>query len=342
LALLLSVLVLAPPSSAQQPLTYDLDYVADAGCPERATFTALVQAQLDEAHEPRPLARAHASVSLRRHASGATARFELLRDDGTHYWRELAGESCDEAAQGLAFVLAYALGGGDPENSPSPEIAPKNAAPEPAPEARKEAPAPVTATPEPAPPAPASVSNARRSRWRFGFGVQLGARTGLGPIWTPVESGLVEARLSGDSVVAPALRAAVVHAEPITRIDRFGSSEFSWLAARLEACPLQLVVVAQLRLLPCVGTHLGQITAAGQPNSEANASGRRADQLWVDALGAVRLELSLLRVLLVEAQGDLLVPLTPYRFAFDNPDTSVYQVPSLALAGFVGLGAHFP
>jgi hypothetical protein len=318
-----------------------LDYVADAGCPERATFTALVQAQLDEAREPTPAARAHASVRLRLQASGATASFDLSRDAGAHYGRELTGDSCEEAAQGLAFVLAYALGGGDPQDAPLPATSPPGAAPEAAPKAREPAPEPVTTSPRASRPTPAATK-ARRSRWRVGVGVQLGARTGLGPIWTPLESGLLDVRLGGAGVVAPALRAAVVRAEPITRIDRWGSTEFSWLAARLEGCPLQLPLVAQLQLLPCIGAHLGRITAVGQPSGTPSAQGRRARELWLDAVGAVRLELSLLRVLLLEAQGEALVPFTPYRFAFDNPDTFVYQVPSLAFAASVGLGAHFP
>lgn len=301
---------------------------------------ALVQAQLDEAHEPTPQARAHASVSLRSQAAGASASFELSREDGTRYGRELAGESCDAAAQGLAFVLAYALGGGDPANAPLPEISARNAPAEPAPEAPNKAPQPVSTKLQSSP--LAAAFEPRASRWRLGLGVQLGARTGLGPIWTPVESALLDVRLSGDSVVAPALRAAVVHAEPITRIDRVGSTEFSWLAARLEGCPLQLPLLAQLQLLPCLGTHAGRIVAVGQPSGAAAATGRRSQQLWLDVLGALRLELSLFRVLSLEAQGELLVPLTPYGFAFDNPDTPVYQVPRVAFAGFVGLGAHFP
>jgi hypothetical protein len=293
-----------------------------------------VQTQLAEAREEKPVTRARASVSMHQDAVGANGRFELTRDDGTRYVRELGGASCDEAAQALAFVLAYALGGGDPEHAPLPEIP---AQPAPAPPVDTPAPTPAATAPTRAP-----VAVAKRSTWQLGAFVQLGARSGLGPIWTPVESGLLELRRSRAGVLAPVLRVAAVRAEPITRIDRAGSTDFSWLAARVEACPLQLSLAEPLTLLPCLGVHLGQIVAVGAPRDAAGAAGRRAEQLWADAAGAIRLELSVLRVLQIEAQTEVVVPFTPYRFAFDNPDTSVYQVPDWAFAGFVGLGVHFP
>lgn len=311
-----------------QPVTYDLAYVADAGCPDQVTFAARVEAQLVEARETTP-GRARAAVTLRRDAASASGSLELTRDDGTHYVRELSAESCDAAAQGLAFVLAYALGGGDLETAPTQPFAPENAPPS----------QPEPATVQPAA-APASVPAERRSAWRYGLSAQLGVRTGLGPIWTLVESGLVDVRRTGSGGWSPALRAGFARSEPILRIDRVGSTELSWLAGRVEGCPLQVRLFGTLQLLPCVGAHLGQITAAGTPSGEG--SGRVAEQLWLDAVGAVRLELWLWRVLSLEVQGEALVPLTPYRFAYDRPDTLVYQVPGVAFAGFVGLSVHFP
>lgn len=318
-----------------QPVTYYLAYVADAGCPDQATFAARVQAQLVEVRETTP-GRARATVTLRNDSASpsASGSLELTRDDGTRYLRELSAESCDAAAQGLAFVLAYALGGGDLETAPAQPFAAENAAPSPS------EPAPAPAREEPAA-APAPVPADRRSAWRYGLSAQLGVRTGLGPIWTLVESGLVDVRRTGSGWWAPVLRAGVARSEPIVRIDRVGSTELSWLAGRVEGCPIQVRLVGTLQLLPCVGAHLGQITAAGKP-SRGDGSGRVAEQLWLDAVGAVRLELWLWRVLSLEVQGEGLVPLTPYTFAFDRPDTLVYQVPGLAFAGFVGLGVHFP
>jgi hypothetical protein len=337
--LLLAVLAGARPTRAQPALTYDLDYVADPGCPERAAFEAWVQAQLREARETTPGARAHAAVRLQAAASGAIAGVELTRADGSHYERELRGESCEAAAQGLAFVLAYALGGGDAEDAPVPEIPQETPATAPTLEAAPVASAPVeTSSPRVAP----IVASAprRRSSLRWGAALQLGVRTGLAPTWTWVEAAAVDLRRR-DSVLAPVLRVAVLHGEPIQRLDAAGSTEFSWLAGRLELCPLQLPLARTLKALPCLATHLGRITAEGKPTS-APELGNRAREPWIDAAAALRLELSLFGVLQLEAQGELLAPLTPYRFAFDHPDTSVYQVPALAAAGFLGVGAYLP
>jgi hypothetical protein len=78
--------------------------------------------------------------------------------------------------------------------------------------------------------------------------------------------------------------------------------------------------------------------ASGDPEL---GRGREAAKLWADAALTARLELRLWRVLALETQAELLFPLTPYRFAFDSPDTPVYQVPRVAAAAFVGLAVHF-
>jgi len=335
---MLMVLAGARPSRAQPALTYDLDYVADAGCPERAAFEAWMQAQLREARETTPGAQAHAAVRLQAAASGATASVELTRADGSHYQRELRGESCEAAAQGLAFVLAYALGGGD-EEVPVPEIPQETPATAPPPEAAPVASAPVETVSPRVPPIRASAPRPRSSL-RWGAVLQLGVRTGLAPTWTWVEAAGLDLRRR-DGVLAPVLRVAVLHGEPIQRLDAAGSTEFSWLAGRLELCPLQLPLARTVKALPCLATHLGRITAEGKPTS-APELGQRAREPWIDAAAALRFELSLFGVLQLEAQGELLAPLTPYRFAFDHPDTSVYQVPVLAAAGFLGLGAYLP
>jgi len=334
-ALLLAVLALARPGRAQQPPTYELDYVADAGCPGRDVFAARVQAQLAEAGETTPGAPAHASVRLHRDATGATGSLELRRDDGTRHARELSAESCDAAAQGLAFVLAYALGGGEPEQTPASQSHGQIAT-------DVTPPPPPTRLPIAAPVASATPHKRASSTWHYGLAAELGARTGLGPHWTLIELAELELRRTGQDSLEPRVRAGFAHGEPVTQLERVGSTRFSWLAARVEGCPVQLRVIGTLEWLACVGAHLGRLSAVGRPRSGVGGEGRSADQVWADVLGGSRLGLGLLRVLVLEARGEVVVPLTQYRFAFDNPDTSVYQVPGVAFAGFVGLGVYFP
>ena len=126
-----------------------------------------------------------------------------------------------------------------------------------------------------------------------------------------------------------------------TQVTAYGLTEINWRAGRLEACPFGLRVRPRLELAPCLGLHAGQIRAAGTP--AGGGAGRRQSNLWLDGSAGLRLEFSLLPGLSVDAQGELLLPFTRYRFALDGPgDPTVYQIPPLSFAGFIGLRARFP
>jgi hypothetical protein len=323
---------------AEHAAAYDLDYAADAECPDRATFERLVRAQLVESHEAARV-HAHARVLLRREAERVVARLELDRDDGSGYVRDLTADSCSAAAPAIAFVLAYALGAADAEARALPAKSPAlGLARIPSPAARRSIPERVASRSQLA----ALRQAPRERRWRVALGASLGARTGLGPIWTLVESGSAELRSEAEGSWAPTVRVSLAQGVPITRIDRFGSTFFTWRAGRLDACPIQLSLGQSLRARPCLGMHLGRLDAVGAPAALSGSAGRHADELWLDWVGALRLQLPIVPALTLDAQGDLIVPLTPYSFAFDHPDTLVYRIPSLAFAGFVGLAAHFP
>jgi hypothetical protein len=328
---------------AQSP-SYELDYDADPSCPDAATFSRLVETQLEQFESPvTSLAGLRARVTLRTLPEGAWARFELVRPDGASYERELHERSCEEVAPALAFVLAYALGGqersGPPPPASSREVATQTAkaASTPALPVRQPEPRGSPATDSVPPP-----SAQREPPWQVGFGVELGARTGLGPIWTPVEGAVLELRRSGSTFPRLHLRASVLHGEPVTRIDAAGETQFSWLAGRFDVCPLELTLMTTLSLLPCLGSHVGRFEAVGRPNGQTAASGRTAKKPWFDAVISLRMELLLWRVLALQARGELLLPLIPYQFVFDNPVTAVYQVPRVASAAFIGVGGRFP
>lgn len=320
------------PCQAEAP-QYALEYAADPTCPGRAQFEGLISYYL-ESELPAPGARVQ--VGLSEGDAGARGSLTLERADGTRYTRELGAATCQEVAPAVAFVLAYALAGREAEQaapSTAPITEPTTVQPSAATSSLS-----TTEVTDRGPP-----SNRRAgSSWRFGVGVALGARTGLGPIWTTVEAARVEARRERDEdPLVLAFVASLLRDETITRIDRNGTTTFAWLAGRLDFCPVRLELQAWLSLLPCGGAHLGRLLATGEPLRGSGARGREVSKLWADAVLATRLELRLWRVLALEAQGELVVPLTTYRFAFDNPDTPVYQVPHVAAAGFVGLAVHF-
>jgi hypothetical protein len=327
----LAVLALAASASADQP-GFELDYVADAGCVAEQGFRALVQRQLVD-YDPDAVARTRAHVVARIVSSEQSyvARFELLRGDGTRSSRELTAATCAEAAPALAFVLALALGGRDAEAEPSSEAKP----------AEPVQPAPLQlsaarATTPAKPPAPAQAS----SRWRYGLGVELGAHGGLGPVLATTESAFAELERK-DSVWPWQSRLALIRDQPVTRADISGSLRLSWLALRLAECPVAVAASSTVRLLPCVVAHAGRMTALGDPAPAPGAAGRQVSKAWVDAGLGLRLELRLLGPLSLQIQAEGLAPLTRYRFEF-APTTAIYDVPGLAAAGSVGLGAVFP
>jgi hypothetical protein len=263
-------------------------------------------------------------------------RFELVRPDGSHSSRELESPSCDEAATALAFVLALALSGratsdagsipGQPPSEARPEVAPATRASD-----RQHS---GTGTNQ------GQLSNPWR--WRVGLGVQLGARSGVGPRFTPVEAAVLAMRGQDRRPWQVGVRIAFLRGQPITHSDAAGDSTFKWLAARVEGCFWSAALSRALTATPCLSTHVGQLTVVGAPEPLPGATGRRAAGLWLEAGGAVRLELQLVKALSLEMQGEALLPLTRYRFAFDRPDTDVYRVPPLAAYASFGLVAHFP
>lgn len=315
-------------------------YEADLSCPTRTEFSDLARAKLAAVGVESALHDGQ-RVMVALHAAGAgfVGRLELHRADGSTYNREVSGAACAEVANALAFVLALALGAKDPEpaaQESAPESKPE-ASPAPAPPPPPTAPVALSAPPR----LPEPAGSPRRSAWSFGFGLQLGARAGLAPDWALVESSFFQARHESTAPFGLTLRLGFSNAQLDARQTANGSADFRWRTGGVEACPARLRLLKTLELVPCAGVHAGQLQVTGHPNPSAGE--RVASKLWLDGLGALRLELAVFRWLSVGLEGQLIVPFTPYRFTFDSSNTSVtvYQVPHLASAAFVGLAAHF-
>ena len=312
-----------------------LEYDADATCPDQGAFSALVLEKLaangvEESSSARPQIAAHIHAA----GSGFVGQLALRRSDGSTYDREVTGASCSEVANALAFVLALALGAKEAAAPSPPVTVAPVAAPPPVPPSKPPA---TLSAPEQAP-KPALAE--RRSPWRLGGGAQVGERTGLGRA-TLVGTGFLEVRRIAVSPLGFTFRAGFSSAQTTTLTVANATTDVSWWAGKLEACPLRLRILESLAFLPCAATDVGRQRATGRPRGPGSRSGT-ASKVWVDGLAAARLELSLARWLSVEAQGELIVPFTRYRFAFD-PDTHVaYRAPLVATAALAGLTAHFP
>lgn len=330
-----SVLIASASAGAVEPARFELEYAAEAACPDSRAFEQLVQTQLAEFGSVSSTSQARVIVGFQRSAAGIVGRFELVRRDGSRSSRELESASCDEAATALAFVLALALSG-----RASSDVGSGSSQP---PVEAQFVPAPARPTPERQHPARADERQLSSSwRWLFGLGVQLGVRSGVGPRLTPVEAAVLGMRAQHRHARELSVRIAFLRGQPITHSDAAGDSAFKWLAGRVEGCFWSVALTEGLSATPCLSTHIGQLAVEGEPEPLPGATGRRAAGVWLEAGGGVRLELRLVKGLALELQGEAVVPLTRYRFAFDRPDTEVYRVPRLAAYASFGLVAHFP
>ena len=331
--MVLSALCGTGPSRADQaPL--QLDYGAENACPDRTTFSDLVEQRVTAAGNEN-VAAPPQRIEVRLLADGSDfiGRLELVRADGSHYQREVRGSSCAEVADALAFVLALTL----TAKADTPPVAREPTQPPKPVEAAEVAPEPVVVPPR----VPEKPVEKRRSAWSYGVGVQLGARAGLTPKWALMEGAFLETRRESTGLFDFNLRAGIVRAPSVNYTDPNGTTNFSWWAVRVEGCPLRLRWFKPIDLLPCAGMHVGRTTAVGTPTSGTPAS-ENPPHTWLDALAALRLDLTVVRWLSLQAQTELLIPFSRFQFAFENPETSVYQVPALAGAGFVAGLVRFP
>jgi hypothetical protein len=315
-----------------------LDYEVQQSCPTREAFSDLVRDKLTAAGAPGSLEEPRVTVRIHAADSGFIGDLSLQRADASSYEREVGGASCAEVANALAFVLALALGA--KELAAAPVVAPAPSATEPPPPPAPPVSPPASAMSAPARPRQRPVPK-QPSAWRLGLGVQAAERAGLAPRSVLVGSAFLQAA----RVLAPlpgiALRAGFAIAQSASVKDPNGTTDFSWWAGSVEACPLRLRVLGPLELRPCAAVDLGRLRVQGTPVPGPGSAGASASKIWADVLAALRLELPLSRWLSAELQGDLIVPLSRYQVAF-NPEATVYQIPGLAGGGRLGLSAHFP
>jgi hypothetical protein len=323
----LSFLVLVSTRArAAEVVATGLSYDADASCPDARTFARMVGERAPSIDLTIVEAdRADVVVVLREGPDSYRGMLRIRRGDGNDYVRDMRGATCAELGSALAFVAALALRGGE---EPPPIAGPRRE------ELRANEPfVPPDEVRTPSPPTPAAG-------WTWGAAAGLGIRFGLAPTWANTEELDLEAGPSSDAIVAPLVRLGVVHAEPVTRIDRFGTTTFTWIALRAAGCPIQLRWMGRFELRPCGGIGWGILGASGVP-SALGGTAKDESPTWVDVFGTLRLGARLVGPLYAVAEAELVVPLTRYEIGFD-PGVRVYAVPMAAGAGFAGLAGHFP
>lgn len=352
-------------ADATEPIRIEYRAPANAGCPSAAQFSAQVFARTGSARAATAQETARTfSVELQRQGTRVTGSLVVQEKDGATMARRVNGSRCKDVATVLALATALAI---DPraELAPSetldePESAPETPAgsvidePESGPDAA--GPAETASNPPPVDdqaPGPASVSEHSTAeveieepseiaagpstwspRWAFGATAAFGAapRPALGV------SGLVELRREGPGPapigeVGLELAYRQAGSTPI----RDAEATFRFYVARPTLCASAVVLGAPLRIIPCVVMELGGVTAVG---SEIPTSSKQ-NKFWAAAEVQLRLELALDEAWFVSLDGGAAAPLTRYEFVFENPDTSVHEVPALTATAALRVGSSF-
>jgi hypothetical protein len=323
-----------------------LDYRAPVECPDAPVFIERVRKRVPSARMAAPdeLAR-EVVVVVSMDEEGFMARLDFVDVQGETITRTLSGKACDEVVSGIALVTALALevqrelsnralDSAPPLPPDSPGDTLVDAAP-PAPTAAEAVNPPALVRPERTarPPRP------RRKAPRFLHGTGVGG----GNAWfvAPGTPAVFDAvfRLAHTSL-AGSLRAGFRGwVSAVTVGSR--SADFLGYAGSLEGCPVVWPRVARVRFEPCVGTTLGVLEGEGD-QSDQLAITESSRIFWADVRGIARLRLALSRLVELEGQGELGVPLRTHRFLFQNPEQTVFEVPRIGLGWRAGVMLHFP
>ena len=294
-----------------------LDYRADAECPGRERFFALLDKAID------PPERSHLSnaqdvrirVEIRAATGGYRGSMEKIDGSGASEPRVIVSPICAEVAQALALTAAFSLA---PEaGRPEPQLVASGVPQKP--------PVPDTA---PSPPRP----------WLVAVGTIAGGALSTG-ILTGFEGSGGRAFSAGWAALP--LTVSLRLRTTYTRNDWGGDSpvaRFALWTGALEACALPRPFWGGFELGLCASGESGWLRGRGVQIENP----RTSDALWL-ALGAGPLgRVPLGRRWQIEARGAIVHPLRRVHFAFDAPTQPVGETPAITWIAALALVARFP
>jgi hypothetical protein len=312
-----------------------LRYTAPAECPDAANFSAQVRERTARGRfaEPSELARTF-NVELSAEAQGFSGDIEFLDDGGAHVSRHVHGEQCAAVVSSLALITALALDATlrSEANEAHEATAPSQAFDTPTP-AELVAPIP---TPTPVNQRQSSPSGVERNR-RAVRGARVGALVGYGTAISAARLGILGQL---DFRSGWALRLTAHFARQEQAVDPGRSASLQRLGFETSLCPFRFGHGA-LNLMPCAALDFGSLRAAGVPSEQLTSV--REETIWWGSVGAqLGLSWEPDAPLWVELRVAAEVPLRAgYRFRFENPDQTAYQVPSIAGWSAITAGVRF-
>jgi hypothetical protein len=342
-------LLLCAARSAQgetsSPLPTRITYLGELGCRTSAQFRDSVRRhapELRDAVENEPAREFVVAVTVDADGS-ALGSVDISEPSGASVTRRLNGHSCGEVADALAFIVAE-LGMAVRLEREGVEHDAGNQ------EGAREAPAPLASAPAPSQPAlePRRVAasseprSATRSRWlRYQVGAGLDVVHGPVPGWTwgPVAYFEVGFEPSGARALATA-RLSLSRTASKTVNGTIGDVVFHWFAGRAEGC-LPWLGTESLLAAPCVTFDVGWLEAKA---SRAEKS-KTKRTVWLSPGLTARAAYAPLRMLVIEAEGGLMAPLSRPRFFFSDAESdaeTIYEVPGVAFRAGLRAGVLFP
>jgi hypothetical protein len=311
-------------AAGAQPVTYELEYSAEPGCPAQSELVREVASRTRNAEHVASGGERRFVVRLSR--SGAQAEGELVLG-ALEAPRRVSGTTCEAVVEAMALIVAVVL---DPAlildlNPPAPEPAPAPVWP---PSAPTESSTPLAMFPTGAEPLSAAVLLLGGGGW--------------------IVSGPAPRALFGASVFGqiaagsggPALRAVLSHATTGTVEVGSGAALFELSSIRLEGC-LGGLGRGGFELAGCLDLEGGRIRAEGLSRGDVRDT-QVSNRLWLEAGLVTRLSWSPADPLRIELSGGAGVPLSRRAYTFENPKEIIHEPPLVVARLGLGLGGQLP
>jgi hypothetical protein len=313
--------------------SFDIEYSAPAGCPDRAEFVAAILARVPTAFVADSET---AAVGLRAQvtADGRSTLWIKLENGSSQ--RNIDGASCKDAVASMALIAGMVLEA-EPEARLSTADLAVTAAEADQAEPTNQARAADSSSPKSVgavqTKAPASVEHPLPRSDSWGSTVSLGSMAESAVASTPPLGLAAGAQLFRRSTDAWGIvgRAELLATLPATQHGAGGAAELRLLAARLGACA-QRRLSPRWGLLPCVTFDAGQLYANG---TEVLAE-QRATMPWLAFGVSLLAHYDVNRSWGVEAALGAKRLTRHDRFYF-RPNSTVYDVPPFSVGATVGL-----
>jgi hypothetical protein len=322
-ACLLAAVSVSSASKAER-LSYELDYSADAGCPDKSELVRQVARRARDAELVETGGQWRFVVRLSR--SGAQAEGTVVSRT-TEPPRRVSGASCAAVAEAVALIVAVTL---DP--SLILDLNPPTLPAEPSPPQS-------TLPPRTAEPAPLASEPPRTSS-SVEFALGAGGWIIAGPAPSSLLGVSVFGELASGAVGRPRLRLALSHATTGSIDVGSGAAHFELSSARLEGCPAGFGR-GSFELVGCLDLEAGRVAAEGLSRGAVRQT-QESSRLWFELGLMGRLAWSPVSPLQIELSSGVGFPFTRRAYIFENPREIVHEPPLIAARVGLGLAARLP